>query len=155
MIYYVAYGSNLNRSQMAVRCPDARLIETGIIQDYRLVYRGSKTGAYATIIPCEGAFVPVAIWMVGPRDERSLDIYEGYPNFYYKKNILALTPSRQIEAMVYIMRDDAPVGRPSEYYLDVCAEGYLDCGLDMQVFEESVAYNKQELKCPYLSHMGA
>ena len=26
---YIAYGSNLNRAQMALRCPDAKVVGTG------------------------------------------------------------------------------------------------------------------------------
>ena len=153
---YVAYGSNLNKRQMSYRCPGAKVITTGIIENHRLVYRGSKTGAYATIIPCEGESVQVAIWQINKTHEIALDRYEGFPSFYYKKmiNVKAFN-GYNFEAMVYIMRDDAPVGRPSEYYLDVCAEGYLDCGLDMTKFEESIVYNKQELECLCLGHISA
>ena len=38
---YLAYGSNLNRHQMAYRCPDAECIGTASIKDYRLLYKGS------------------------------------------------------------------------------------------------------------------
>ena len=33
---YIAYGSNLNRGQMALRCPDAKVVGTGEIKDYEL-----------------------------------------------------------------------------------------------------------------------
>ena len=33
---YIAYGSNMVQEQMAVRCPDARLIGTGYIAGARL-----------------------------------------------------------------------------------------------------------------------
>jgi hypothetical protein len=35
---------------MAYRCPDATIVGKGIVENYGLKYRGSKTGAYATII---------------------------------------------------------------------------------------------------------
>ena len=31
---YIAYGSNLNREQMAKRCPDAKVIGSGMLKDY-------------------------------------------------------------------------------------------------------------------------
>ncbi len=34
-IAYVAYGSNLSVEQMALRCPDAKMIGTGKIRDYK------------------------------------------------------------------------------------------------------------------------
>ena len=42
--YYIAYGSNLNVRQMKFRCPTARIIGTSFINDYELLFKGSKTG---------------------------------------------------------------------------------------------------------------
>lgn len=150
---YAAYGSNLNKAQMEVRCSGARVLTTGEIKDYRLVYRGSRTGAYATIIPCKGESVPVAIWQINKKHEIALDRYEGFPTFYYKKKISVKAFNGYIfdDVMVYIMFDKALPGEPSNYYLNICAEGYLDMGLDMTKFEQSIAYNKEETAdtCPY------
>ncbi len=80
---YVAFGSNLNLRQMKMRCPTAQVVGTATIKDYELLFKGSKTGAYLTIEPCEGGIVPVGIWEVTQEDERALDHYEGYPEIYY------------------------------------------------------------------------
>ena len=55
--------------------------------DYELLFKGSKTGSYLTIEKKEGSTVPVVIWEVTESDEKSLDRYEGYPIFYYKKEM--------------------------------------------------------------------
>ena len=68
--YYIAYGSNLNIQQMRFRCPYARIIGTSEIPDYRLLFKGSQSGAYLTIEPCEGGRVPVAVWEVTADDEK-------------------------------------------------------------------------------------
>ena len=142
---YIAYGSNLHLEQMAYRCPDAKVVCKGIIEDYTLVFRGSKTGAYATIIPKKGDHVPVVVWRISERDEKSLDIYEGFPRFYYKKNLdVTLDYGDCLEAMAYIMFDEAKPGIPSMRYLETCSQGYLDNGLDMTKFEEFIAYNRLE-----------
>lgn len=60
--YYIAYGSNLNVQQMRWRCPGARIIGTSELQDYRLLFKGSKTGSYLTVEPKKGCTVPVAVW---------------------------------------------------------------------------------------------
>ena len=49
--YYLAYGSNLNRKQMEMRCPGARVVGTALIKGYGLLFKGSKTGFYLTIEP--------------------------------------------------------------------------------------------------------
>ena len=85
--YYIAYGSNLNILQMTYRCPGARIIGTADLPDHRLLFKGSKTGAYLTIEPHKGSTVPVGVWEVSEQNERALDRYEGYPRFYYKKEL--------------------------------------------------------------------
>lgn len=45
---YGAYGSNINLRQMAYRCPNAKVIGQGILNDYELTFR---RGGYANIEP--------------------------------------------------------------------------------------------------------
>ena len=46
---YIAYGSNLNLAQMKYRCPTAKFIGTGILENYELQFKGSLHNAHATI----------------------------------------------------------------------------------------------------------
>ena len=66
--YYIAYGSNLNTQQMRFRCPNAVVMGTAELKDWRLVFKGSKTGSYLTIEQAEGYTVPVAVWEVNEVD---------------------------------------------------------------------------------------
>lgn len=146
MKLYVAYGSNLNLEQMAHRCPDAEVVGRGIIYDYALKYRGSKTGAYLTIIREKGKKVPVVIWSISDRDEHNLDRYEGFPTFYYKKRMTVhLENGKRTYAMAYVMFDEALPGIPSEYYIQTCLRGYIENRLDVNVFYESLEDNLKEV----------
>lgn len=142
--YYIAYGSNLNIPQMRTRCPSARIIGTSEIPDYRLLFKGSKTGAYLTIEPSEGDSVPVGVWEVSAPDELALDHYEGYPRFYYKAEMrLPITgimsgKIRLRTVFVYIMDESRPYGIPSRYYLDVCRQGYRSFGFDQKKISEAI-----------------
>ena len=80
--YYIAYGSNLNVHQMRMRCPSARRIGTSELKGYELLFKGSKTGSYLTVEKKPGSSVPVGVWEVTQADEKALDRYEGFPNFY-------------------------------------------------------------------------
>lgn len=148
---YLAYGSNLDREQMAYRCPTAKVVGTGVIKDYRLMFKGSKTGSYLTIEPAPGYEVPVAVWSVTAQDEKRLDLYEGYPRFYYKADVRL--PVQRLEsgktkvenAFVYIMHEDHRLGRPSKSYMDVCANGYEDFGFDLAVLKEAYEYSIGEV----------
>ena len=140
--YYLAYGSNLNVHQMKYRCPTARIVGTAVIRDYELLYKGSKTGSYLTIEKKKGSLVPVAVWEVTAADEHSLDIYEGYPNFYYKKNmkIRLSETGKMIDAFVYIMHEERRLGIPTSGYVSTCKFGYTIFGFDFKYLDE--AYEK-------------
>lgn len=147
--YYLAYGSNLNVRQMLMRCPNARIIGTAVIKDYRLMFKGSQTGSYLTIEPEEGCTVPVGVWEVSADDERALDRYEGFPNFYYKKELnLPITgirtgKVRQRDAFVYIMDEKRHLGTPSEFYLRTCVQGYMDFSFDLDILFEAYRFSTE------------
>ncbi len=134
--YYIAYGSNLNIDQMNHRCPGASIAGTSEIQDYQLLFKGSKTGAYLTIEPKKDSRVPVAVWEVTDDNELSLDRYEGCPNFYYKTEMEIPVTSisdrevRNLRAFVYIMHEERKIDVPSQRYVDVCLAGYKAFGFD-------------------------
>ena len=136
--YYLAYGSNLNVSQMRHRCPDAKPVGTSVIEDYELLFKGSKTGSYLTIEPKNGEKVPVAVWEVTQSDEEKLDFYEGFPKFYYKKNMELTVNSRKITAFLYIMHEERKFGIPSRQYMRTCMEGYRDFGFDQNFLETAL-----------------
>ena len=134
--YYLAYGSNLNIAQMQFRCPDAMIVGTAVIPDYELLFKGSLTGAYLTIEPKQGAQVPVGVWEVSLTDEFRLDRYEGFPSFYYKREMripvkdIRTGKTKLRDAFVYIMHEDRKLGVPTDMYVRTCIEGYLDFGFD-------------------------
>lgn len=142
--YYIAYGSNLNVPQMRWRCPDARIIGTGEISDYALLFKGSKTGSYLTIEKAKGNIVPITVWEVSDDDERALDRYEGYPNFYYKKDMRVKVRGirsgkiRVRDAFVYIMHEECLPGIPTKGYYRTCLEGYHAFGFDERYLMEAV-----------------
>ena len=148
--FYIAYGSNLNLGQMEMRCPGAKAIGTAVIENYRLLFKGSGTGAYLTIEPAEGFKVPVAIWSVTAEDEARLDIYEGFPDFYYKAYMkLNMTgfknhKVKRLTAFVYIMHEERPLGIPSVEYLQTCAAGYRDFSFDGSYLRDAYMYSRED-----------
>ena len=144
--YYLAYGSNLNLAQMSHRCPTAKKAGIAIIKDYRLMFKGSASGNYLTIERAEGYFVPVGVFVVEESDENALDRYEGYPNFYYKKDFVVELKDdndnkKTIEAFAYIMHEERALGAPSDEYVQRVLEGYEEFGFDARLLEEAVEYS--------------
>ena len=139
--FYLAYGSNMNLRQMSYRCPYATVLGVTELNNYRLLFRGSRSGAVATVEPCEDVSVPVLLWEITPRDEEALDRYEGFPHLYRKKTVKVTFNGKPVKAMAYVMNEQYLVGIPSEYYYDIILEGYNSFGLDAGVLEEAVRFS--------------
>ena len=117
---YFAYGSNLNLTQMKVRCPDSKLIKICTLEDYKLVFRGVADVEYS-----KGDKVWGALFRVGYKDIVNLDAYEGYPTLYTKEYM----PTKYGDGFFYIMNNQQDVKPPSEYYYDTIKKGYKQCRL--------------------------
>lgn len=141
---YIAYGSNLNLDQMAARCPSANIYAKGVLNNWELVYRGHKTNAHATIIKRYGSIVPVLVWKIQPKDEYYLDIYEGYPRYYFKRNIMVDINGKKKKAMVYIMDEKQMPGKPSDQYIKTIFQGYKDNDMDIRFFLKTLEINSIE-----------
>ena len=93
----------------------------------------------------------MVIWEVTATDEAALDRYEGFPNFYYKRDIrlqykgIRTGKRRTVTAFAYIMHEDRPIGIPSNLYMRICLEGYDTFCFDKNVLVD--AYDKCREVC--------
>ena len=126
--YYFAYGSNMNDAQMEHRCPGAKKVGPGEIQDYKVVER-----LYADIDECKGSTVKGLVWLLNDQHQKSLDKYEGYPTRYYRFNIEVTLPDKKVSAIVYKMTEEyrnIRSGQPSpEDYSLRCRTGAESNGI--------------------------
>ena len=143
--YYIAYGSNMDERQMATRCRDAVLVGTGFIQGYELLFKGSLTACYATIEPKVGSCVPVTLWTISKADEKRLDRYEGYPTFYYKRDVEVQTKDGTITGLVYIMHEDRHCGVPFPWYYEQMDRDYQKFGFDRAILKKALAISKERM----------
>ena len=129
---YAAYGSNLNKEQMAERCPDAVYIGKAYLRDYKLNFRKSQKGYYLTIDKSEGGEVPVAVYWISEKDIEYLRIKEGCGNTEcYKEISISLEiitksgkTSREEGVITYQLPETRPEGIPSDDYVERCRIGY-------------------------------
>ena len=140
---YAAYGSNLNLAQMRRRCPTAKIVGSAILDDYRLLFRGAKENAHATIEKHMDGQVPLLIWELQETDERALDRYEGFP-FYYRKEIITVElDGKPTEVMTYIMNVHEgtdgyrPLESTNPHYYAAIREGYGFAGFDLKTLEQA------------------
>jgi len=149
---YIAYGSNMDTEQMKHRCPDAVLLGTGLLEGWRLMFKGSKTGAYATIEQEKGCTVPILLWRISAEDEERLDRYEGFPAFYYKRTIQAVKTDEHgvrtglTRGMAYIMHEERKLGVPSMHYLRILEQAYKEFGFDGEILGDAYDYSQPQEK---------
>lgn len=127
---YVAYGSNMSLEQMRYRCPGAQLIGTGLLHGYQLEFNH-----HATIVESRDSTVsvPVAVWEITPADEKHLDFYEGFPNYYRKMTCTVdMAGGEHIQGMMYQMHrfDYFP---PNEGYFISIRDAYEALGLHSEI----------------------
>ena len=123
--YYGAYGANLNKQEMNVRCPAARPVARINLLDRMLVFKG-----VADMIADPGKGTPIGVYEITENCERALDEYESYP-FLYGKEYLNLRLSRgPTQIMIYVMNDGYGFGTPANQYFQVIRQGYNDWGIE-------------------------
>lgn len=139
-VYCVAYGSNLCEARMKQRCPEAEIFGFSQIPGYRLLFKQSLTGAYATIEQDANRCVPVLIYRMTPADEARLDRFEGVPTYYRKQffqlPVWGLTGRKKRKTrccVAYIMRESRLLGEPSQAYFSLLDEGYRRWGFDREL----------------------
>ena len=124
---YGAYGSNLNMSQMSIRCPNAKPVGSLMLKDWKLVFRG-----VADIEESKGNEVALGLWLITKDCFKALDRYEGYPYLYGKKFLKVQGVKKSFgmpSVMVYVMNDQERVCPPPQTYLNTIVNGYNDFGL--------------------------
>lgn len=142
MTLYFAYGANLNRDSMRLRCPAANPVSSYHLPDWRLTFSG-----VATIQPSPGNRVPGAIWAITDECEKSLDSFEGYPTLYRKEYL----DIQGHKVMFYRMNQETP-WEPSSSYVDTIARGYVDWNLSLADLESAIINTLEEVDDLYRSN---
>jgi gamma-glutamylcyclotransferase (GGCT)/AIG2-like uncharacterized protein YtfP len=135
---YFAYGSNLNPTQMAARCPGHVVVGRASVPGYSLRFRGygrDWAGAVGTIEPAPGQVVHGVLFELTPAHYTTLDEYEGYDgpglpsNLYDRVEIEVVSESgEKVQALTYVIRPRAE-GLPSRAYRDTIVIGLRHHGL--------------------------
>ena len=129
---YFAYGSNLNHFQMKRRCKDSIFLKKINLKDFSLTFR-SKYRA-ADIEYKKGSIVPGGLFEISKSDEKKLDVYEDFP-ILYKKFYFTYQKNK---IMTYTMVKKTLFKFPTERYLNVVKQGYIDCNLDNKFLRKAL-----------------
>jgi gamma-glutamylcyclotransferase (GGCT)/AIG2-like uncharacterized protein YtfP len=132
---YFAYGSNLDESQMAQRCPGARPVGPARLKGHALCFAGFSfgwNGAVASIARRSGWETQGLLYSVTAEHIASLDRFEGYPYVYERaRKIVQLPCGRRAFAHVYIHREQMRFV-PGVEYLGVIRRAYKRLGFKLR-----------------------
>ena len=77
--------------------------------------------------------MPVVVWEISDRDERSLDYYEGYPRYYIKEEWpVRMDDGSEMQGMIYLMADIHEHPPTREYYGGI-ERAYHELGLTEEI----------------------
>lgn len=137
---YIAYGSNMNLEQMDYRCPNSKVIGNGVLNGWKLVFN-----CHADIVKGKKSDkVPVVVWEINSQEDwKILDMYEGYPSYYIKKEVDVLLDNGKIEkAIVYVMADNRKgICPPMRSYFDGIVKGCIDNKIDIEYLYDALKYS--------------
>lgn len=145
------YGSNLDPDQMAERCPDARIICTAYLPEYRLEFRGHSYGwggAVATVSQARGHSVPGVLYRCSPADVASLDRHEGHPAIYRRRRVTVTAEGRRRRVQAYIMQPGPETRAPSAAYFRAIYRGYLVWDLPVRILTQAVKHGRRRYRKP-------
>jgi gamma-glutamylcyclotransferase (GGCT)/AIG2-like uncharacterized protein YtfP len=136
--FYVAYGANTNPISMFKRCgDDAECLCICILKDYELSFSGM---GHCNVTRKEGSQTVCALWGINLEVEQQLDIYEGYPTYYDKKNMIIDIYGPEAYALIYVMLSEfeARPATPMDSYVQMVRHGYVQVGIPENQLDEAL-----------------
>jgi hypothetical protein len=116
---HFAYGSNMSRALMGMRCPGATALGTATLVGWRFVVIREGFGSIA---PQPGRVVHGVLWRLALRDLAAVNAYECLDSgLYVRRSLPVRCAGGQASALVYIGRRSGE-GAPRPGYVGVVVD---------------------------------
>lgn len=135
---YFAYGMNTNLHQMATRCPRAKSLGAGVLLDHEF-----RFARHADVLENTNEVAYGVLWDITPECLASLDALEGYPTYYERKQVTVRHKGHNVQAMTYYMVGNLPDDYPSDGYVAMLEEGYVDHGVPLHQIYRAIEFVDQ------------
>lgn len=146
-MFYFAYGSNMDSTQMSARCRFSVFFNIARLPNYRLCFpRKSikRNCGVASVEPHQGSEVWGVVYRITETDLRDLDKNEGYQlnrkdNAYFRNEwevFIGGDPNQPLIVWIYIANFQPSPPRPSEDYMAVIIGGAKQRGLPADYIEK-------------------
>lgn len=132
-IYYFAYGMLTDPRYV----PDGDPIGAATLSNHEFEFRH-----YANVNEKSGGVVHGALWEISRELLSHLDLVEGVPYLYGRKQVPVVSNGKRYEAWVYYMtpqsKDDTKVKYPQERYIRILKRGYKKFGLPLEQIQAAL-----------------
>ena len=135
MNLYFAYGSNMWLKQMQDRCPDHRLVGSGVLKTYLWII---SSRGYANIVKSAPNMVLGVVYEISDSDERNLDRYEGVTIGSYRKELLSVEVDDTPATCVVYVDPIQDEGLPKPEYIRRINKGIQDAKLPPEYVRSSI-----------------
>jgi gamma-glutamylcyclotransferase (GGCT)/AIG2-like uncharacterized protein YtfP len=135
-MFYFAYGSNMNREQMAERCPGAVPVGLGVLTGWEFCI--NRRGV-ATIFQSPHKDVHGVVWRITEAHESTLDICESVAEGNYCREFVSvcLEQGREESTLIYV--DPITQSGPArEGYLEKVIGGAIQHGVSESYVSSSL-----------------
>lgn len=132
-MYYIAYGSNLNKEILKSIDCNLKVVTKAKIEDYKLAFKKYNSfKSYLTIEKSNNSYVEVLIYDITDEDILKLDEYEDVANGLYRKDFIKLDIlGKESECLVYIMNENSTIYIPQNDYFMCVYDAYLELGFNV------------------------
>jgi hypothetical protein len=123
---HFAYGSNMDRTAMARRCPGSKPVGRAVLKGHSFFI---TTDGYASVRRAPADVVYGVLWQLTPRDLAALSLYESLASgLYGEADLPVQSNGRSVRALVYVGRSLSR-GIPKPGYM----EGIVAAARDWQL----------------------
>ena len=122
MVWYFAYGSNLNKKQMLERVGEWKNCKRSVLKNYKMVFNVKSrrwNGYTANIVPDEGSEVVGVVYELDESQIRKMDYFEKGSKVI---DVILEAESGKMNAVTYIWNREGSF-EPPERYKETILEG--------------------------------
>jgi hypothetical protein len=129
---HFAYGSNMSRRLMQIRCPAAQAIGVTAVRGWRFIIMRE---GFASIVPEPGGIVYGVLWRLSPRDLAAINAYESLDSGLYVRRTLPVRLHGQTMPALAYVSGRRGEGRPRAGYMAVVEQAARDWDLPARYVE--------------------
>ena len=128
--YFFAYGTNISQTELNKHCPGAEMVGHGMLNGFMLEFRGYDGHGVAHIVRKKGEVLPITIWDLPPESRYTIENYEKFPYIYKRVKAKAIMNGKKVAGIMYLTKQELPLGMPSEGYLNALKQAYAEADFD-------------------------